>query len=406
MHREMTQAREDAVDTEALRAVGQIGAINGILQILCTHTRMRVGAVARVTQDAWQALAVHNELGRGLAVGDYLDVDTTLCKLVRDECAVLTINDVRSDTDFITRSPPDVQGFRSYAAAPILLADGSFFGTLCTFDPRPTNVEDPTLVGMFLAYAALIGHMLDAELEVSRTRENLGRERRLGAAREQFMAVVAHDLRNPLSAAAGIGYLLARTADERTRSLGERLQGITARMSGLVDDLTDHARGQSGSGIPVSLALETNLSAKLEAVVEETRAARPGREIRSSFQFSAVECDAGRMQQTLSNLLANAIAYGSPDDPAVVEGFCTDGQAVLIVTNWGSVIPETQLSQVFDPYWRGLDDQGHSHMGLGLHICQQIAKAHRGVISVASSAEMGTRFEVRWPTGLATDGGS
>ena len=399
MQQEKLKPQSDGrIENEILvsRTVRQIPAITGILRILSQHTGMRITAVARVTTDDWYTLAVHNELGYGLSVGDHLDVDTTLCKVARGENAIITVNDRLTDPNFIP-APLPFKNFRSFAAAPIYLANGGFFGTLCSYDPAPTQVEEPRFVGMFAAYAALIGDLLDSELDATRVRDSLGREQRVGAAREQFLAVVAHDLRNPLASVSAISELLGYHADCNARSLGKRLQAVSARMAGMINDLTDHARGQAGSAIPVSFKQETDLAGAFEAVIQEIRDAHPLREIRTDLHYDAVDCDTGRLQQLLSNLLANAIAYGSPSAPMVVEGFSSASKANLVVTNWGRPISAEKLSTLFDPYRRGDEDEVGFHMGLGLYICQQIAKAHGGVITVASSEQNGTRFEFRWP---------
>lgn len=107
-------------------------------------------------------------------------------------------------------------------------------------------------------------------------------------------------------------------------------------------------------------------------------------------------CDVLRLQQLLSNLLGNAVAYGRSDSPVVVEGFCKSGQVIVGVANWGDIIPQETVARMFDPYFQGPESAGTS-MGLGLSICTQIAKAHGGALSVTSNAESGTRFELSFP---------
>ena len=139
------------------------------------------------------------------------------------------------------------------------------------------------------------------------------------------------------------------------------------------------------------------MSALLEAVVDEARDNHPQLSFVSSIQLDGpVLCDAARLQQLLSNLVGNAVAYGDKTSPVEVNASIADGQAVLTVANTGEVIPEEVLERVFDAFYRGTSG-GSTSMGLGLSICSQIAKAHGGQLSADSAPASGTQFELRFP---------
>jgi signal transduction histidine kinase len=96
-------------------------------------------------------------------------------------------------------------------------------------------------------------------------------------------------------------------------------------------------------------------------------------------------CDAGRIGQLLSNLLKNALVHGDPDHPIDVSAVLVNGVFKLSVTNVGPRIPEETVSQFFKPFWRGSNKSTHEGLGLGLFIVSQIAKSHRGAVSVVNT---------------------
>jgi signal transduction histidine kinase len=173
-------------------------------------------------------------------------------------------------------------------------------------------------------------------------------------------------------------------------------------MSALLNDLVDFARGRAGQVISISLLPRVDLAKGLASVVHELQDANPEARLSDEVTIDgAVMCDLSRLQQLLSNLIANAIAYGAQGTPIVVRAFVEDNEAVLSVTNQGAEIAIADLDRIFDPYWRSDQQDNSTHLGLGLHICSQVAKAHRGTLTATSSAHAGTRFEMRWPVGAS-----
>ncbi len=390
---------QDEDTRRSLHAVASIDAIPAILDILRRSTGMRFAAVARVTDDKWLACATQDDAGLGLGPGGELDINTTLCKEARQTGKAIAFDCASENPLYREHMTPRMYGFESYISTPILLPDGSYFGNLCALDPERRGVASEAIQGMFAAYATLIGQLLGSWERMGTLSDSLDHERNVAGQRERFLAVVTHDLRNPLATVAASAELLARRDDEPSRRLGSRLRGSAERMRGLIDDLGDYVRGRAGQGMVVALTERPDLAADLEAVVEEARATAPGRTIESAIALGdTLVCDGARVQQVLSNLLGNALAYGDPQRPIRAEAHTDHGEAVVAVTNWGEPIDAERLQAIFDPYWRASQDNHRSdHMGLGLHICQQIADSHGGTLTVNSDAENGTRFEMRWP---------
>jgi phosphoserine phosphatase RsbU/P len=140
-------------------------------------------------------------------------------------------------------------------------------------------------------------------------------ERATSALREQFIAVLGHDLRNPLMAiAAGAAMLLRRP--DRTTDIVPRIQQSAARMAGLINDVLDFARGRLGGGLTLERGTSEPVGAALFQVIEELRATHPDRAVEVEFSLTeVVHCDRARIAQLFSNLLGNAMTHGAPNIP-------------------------------------------------------------------------------------------
>ena len=186
---------------------------------------------------------------------------------------------------------------------PIMLADGSFFGTLCAIDPRPARLNTPQTVGMFKLFAELIATHLDAANRLAVSEARLLGERETSELREQFIAVLGHDLRNPLASIAAGTNLLMRGNRDAAPILALMQQSV-ARMSALIDNVLDFARGRLGGGIALNRKPQP-LEPVLEQVIAELRASFPASQIETHFDLTQqVDCDGGRIAQLFSNLLA------------------------------------------------------------------------------------------------------
>lgn len=240
--------------------------------------------------------------------------------------------------------------------------------------------------------------LLDSEDQLHALTQARLDEKATSDLREQFIAILGHDLRNPLSAVGTTAELLLRRPEPEVVRLGEHLKTTTRRMGKLIDDVLDFARGRLGTGMGVVLESQSDMASAFLQVVDELRQSHPDREILTNLQIPQVlQCDCGRLQQLLSNLIGNALAYGAVDIPVVVSADLDDDSLVLQVANGGEPITPENLLQVFEPYWRPRTSKPGGGLGLGLYICAQIAQAHGGRLEVTSSAAEGTVFSARLP---------
>ena len=189
----------DAALTADIASVAQIDALASILEVVCRTTGMGFAAVARVTEEHWVACAVRDEIAFGLLPGGELSVETTICDEIRASGKPVVIERVEKDAKFRVHPTPAMYGFQSYISMPIFFAGGSFFGTLCAIDPRPAKLNRPEIIGLFKNFAQLIAFHLDAQERAARQEAALLGERETAELREQFIAVLGHDLRNPLA---------------------------------------------------------------------------------------------------------------------------------------------------------------------------------------------------------------
>ena len=227
---------------------------------------------------------------------------------------------------------------------------------------------------------------------------------RVDQTRCMFLAILAHDLRNPINAI----LLSARLAEVSSvtpedKQVLSQIQTSVQAINRLITDLMDFASTGLGAAMPL-LQAPMNLEQLAGEVVREIQAAHPTHRIVFEADGDVtIVGDASRLRQVISNLLGNAIQHGSADGPITLT-LSPDGSdisgVVMIVRNQGRPIPADLLPTIFDPLVRGNvseEDQRQGSIGLGLYIVREIVVAHGGSIEVTSSACDDTQFRVRLP---------
>jgi signal transduction histidine kinase len=219
-----------------------------------------------------------------------------------------------------------------------------------------------------------------------------------------FLAILGHDLRNPLGTVVTGSTFMMQALDIPPRYVlvATRMFNSAKRMSKLINDLIDFTRTHLGPGIPIRVK-QGSIVAVCEEVVNELRTFHPEKQIDLHVppQLDAI-FDEGRIAQVLSNLIGNAIQYGSGEAPVTVRVSGTDGEVVIAVNNRGAAIPSEKLSSVFDPMVRiaasvSSDYLERTSLGIGLYISREIVHAHGGKVLLASTDADGTTFTVTMP---------
>ena len=224
--------------------------------------------------------------------------------------------------------------------------------------------------------------------------------------RQMFLAILSHDLRNPLACIRMAAQLALRKPrdDEGRNDALSMIEENAVAANRLIGDLIDFASEGLGSEMPLKREL-VDLGSVCREVMEGCRVAHPGRRMELRIGEDVVgDWDGGRLRQVVSNLLGNAIQHGSAEGLIKLSVVSEGGVVALSVWNEGEVIPVEMRRKIFDPMVRGVSADGATRrvagsVGLGLYIVRQILNAHGGTIEVDSMEEKGTTFFVRLPRG-------
>ena len=224
------------------------------------------------------------------------------------------------------------------------------------------------------------------------------------SAKEMFLAILGHDLRNPLGAIVMSASCMNETG-EMDRSLTLEIEKCAMRATQLVGDLLDFTRSHLGGGIPINRT-EINLKKVVHDVVNEIIAANPERKVEVDTGEGQIgQWDAARISQALSNLVGNAVEHGAPGTTLRVELGGGEKEVKIMIHNRGTAIPANRLKGIFNPMKLSATPQKPSthgptgNLGLGLYIAERIVHAHGGRIEAESSEAKGTTFTVHLPRG-------
>jgi signal transduction histidine kinase len=273
-----------------------------------------------------------------------------------------------------------------------LRAPGRTLGlmVLYRFAPNPAYTEDDLV---------LFREVVDRTALAIENARLFQQEQQAVRIRDDLVAVVSHDLRNPISAISmSASVMLKREGltDWQARGLS-RIYSAADRALRMIRDLLDSTQARVG-GIPVSPRL-LDLHGLARHVVEEVQLAHPERHILFQTRGDAHGAwDADRMAQVITNLVGNAVQHSPAHSVVRVETRGLEAEIQLSVHNEGMPIPAEELSTLFEPFRRGKGATGApGSVGLGLFIIRRIVEAHGGVIEVCSEAGEGTLFRARFP---------
>ena len=242
--------------------------------------------------------------------------------------------------------------------------------------------------------------------QMERSQAQLTDARNIARLQEQYIAILGHDIRTPLSSIqVGISFLdeiikdsqLATTVQVPVFKAVSRMKNSVQRMTRLIEDAMDFTHSRMGEGLPVKMAEATSLAQQLNYTTEELATAYPHCTIRTHIDITEqLVCDEKRVCQLLSNLLKNALVHGDQAYPVYVKVITNRSDFILSVRNSGTPISDESKTRLFQPFWRKESCEKNDGLGLGLFIASEIAKAHQGSLSVSSDFN-GTEFTLRFP---------
>jgi PAS domain S-box-containing protein len=293
-------------------------------------------------------------------------------------------------------------GLQSIIMAP-LLARGQAIGVLTLVSSSPIRRYGPA----DLALAQELGRR--AALAVENTRLRHQAEEALRT-RDQFLAVVSHDLKNPIASIQLYTQMIRRAANRNRLDMETVIEDLdpielaTRRMIALIDELMDVARLEMGRPLPLHPKPVDVIALARQLVEEHQRGTDDCRVVlETSLSELVGYWDAPRIERALDNLLSNAVKY-SPDGGDVVVTITNGpGQwAVISVRDHGAGIDPDDVARIFEPFQRGERSRPDvPGIGIGLTSARQIAERHGGSITVESAPGQGSTFTIRLPTSQA-----
>jgi len=370
---------------------------------------MRFAAIARVTNNKWVACSVRDEVQFGLQAGGELKIETTLCNEIRDHRQAVIIDDVEEDPQYYNHHTPKIYGLKSYISFPIILKDGSFFGTLCAIDSRPAQVNNPKVIGIFTMLAELLSfHLQSLDLLERSYQSNIDLHKmnnsltKVNQELDNFVYTASHDLKSPISNIEGLLEVLTEelTAENFNReqinkivylmkssvnSFNLTLQDLTA----VVETATITSLDEKSEEINI-FEIVKSVEQDLIRLIEASQAKVEVFSKDNHVLYSSKK----NMKSILYNLISNAIKYRSParTPQVLVKLEEINGKSHLSVTDNGLGIPLDMQDQVFIMFKRF-----HSHVegsGLGLYIVKRMVDNMNGQIQVTSTLNKGTTFNL------------
>ena len=305
------------------------------------------------------------------------------------------ISDLGADRRYLRSRAAAREGLRVAVGVPIS-SSARILGALCVYGEQTEDPED-SLLGILGGVAAHVGQFLD-----HRRAEELAVE--LARTKDEFLALVTHELRNPLAIISNTAALLDDEIHELDAD-GQRnhLRVITRnaqRLAVMADDLLDLARLESG-GLSLDTT-ETDLSDVIGQAVQAIAAAATDKRLTIDVDLPdtlPLHADADRMRQVADNLLSNAVKY-TPAGGRITVTALTDGDHIeWTVSDTGIGIPAQERPRLFRRFYRASTALQHQikGTGLGLVITRTILERHHGTIELSDHERPGTTFVVQLP---------
>jgi signal transduction histidine kinase len=249
--------------------------------------------------------------------------------------------------------------------------------------------------------------LIRGQRKIVLAKASLQKERELSQFYREFVSMVSHQFRTPLTVIDMAAQRIMRRGSRMNQDeIGERVAAIrdaAARLTRLMESTLNAARLDQGeiSYQPVAC----NLAELITDVSTRCTSLEPGRKIDLSCQTlpSAVLCDPVLIEQVIANLLSNAFKYSGSDTTVHVRGWTKSNWVLISVEDFGVGIPEDQMPRLFDRYFRARTARGTTGTGVGLAFAKEIIRLHRGAIEVASHEGAGTTFTIRLPLEFVGD---
>ena len=401
-----------------IESVKSIPIVPTMLEVICRTTGMGFAAIARVTQDRWIACSVRDEIAFGLVPGGELQIETTICNEIRSSGNAVVIDHVAVDDAFSNHHTPKMYGFQSYISVPIILKNGEFFGTLCAIDPRPAQLNNPRVIGMFELFSELISfhlHSLDQMERSDVAIRDLNRQ--LSESQDenrQYRHISNHNLQEPLRKIRLFSNMLVDAAErgnvEKSKELAMKVNAGAQKISMMIKDLSDFSELNYLDSSFETVDLN-KVVADVCAQLEHSLSVREGVVINDPLPV--MQAIPMQMEQLFYHLISNALKFSRTDTPAAISILVSEPDIRQIrallpaagdrnyirirVQDNGIGIEKAQLEKIFDIFARVSFETTYEGFGLGLAYCRKIIRNHGGFITAESTPGVGTAFTMILP---------
>lgn len=401
-----------------VKRIQELTIVPSILELVCRITGMGFSAVARVTDTKWIVCAVKDEINFGLRPGGELELETTICNEIRGHGQPVVIDEVAADDQFCDHHTPRQYGFQSYISIPIILKDGSFFGTLCAIDPRPFPLKSSNMVTLFTLFADLIAyHLLTYDTMRAQNELLQIKERQLRQSTDeirQYSHITSHTLREPLRKLRLFTDKLIHLEDipeeHEAKQIALKINKLSGSFTQMISELSDF------SGLDAVPAAWEPVD--LNGIADEVRISlRPMMVQKNAIitigSLPIIDAKPLQMTQLFSHLVGNALRFSRPDvQPAIsiladklstaevslyAELELTRPYCRLRFEDNGIGIEQNQLHHIFDLFRHYESSGAQTPLGTGLAQVRKIVRLHHGALNVSSEPGSGSVFTVILP---------
>ncbi|WP_133859329.1 MULTISPECIES: GAF domain-containing protein [Pseudomonas] len=379
---------------ESIELLASLDSVAALLRVVCDVSGLGVATVAEVTEQRWIACAVEDRIAFGLQPGAELDLESTLCNHVRSSHDAVIISDVTQNPTYCDHPAPGLYGWKSYLSVPVFRPNGTFFGTLCAFDPQPAPLlEQRPVIATLDGFARLLGELLAREEQRREESPGPRGDLDLTPLREQLLVLLEEDLQHPLQA-------LAKDAPVDA-SQAQRWQTEARRLAERSAAAADFVRVRLGHGLPLKPALVAGANERLLDLLARLQTRFPDQTLGSELPElpAALRLDLPRLLQAVEALLEWVASRNPAGGTLLLRGVLDERCYRLAVESRTAVVEPATLNQVFQPLLTQADSEQPARLDLGLYLAQEIARGHGG--SLVARLEAGhLRFLLTLPTAL------
>ncbi|HJE70013.1 GAF domain-containing protein [Pseudomonas oryzihabitans] len=379
---------------ESVELLTSLDSVAALLRVVCDISGLGVATVAEVTEQRWIACAVEDRIAFGLQPGAELDLESTLCNHVRSSHDAVIISDVTQNPTYCDHPAPGLYGWKSYLSVPVFRPNGTFFGTLCAFDPQPApRLEQRPVIDTLDGFARLLGELLAREEQRREASPGARGDLDLTPLREQLLVLLEEDLQRPLQA-------LAKEASADAAQ-AQRLQAEAQRLAERSAAAADFVRVRLGHGLPLKLTLVEGVNERLTNLLATLQARFPDQTLGSELPElpAAVRLDLPRLLQAMGALLEWVASRNPAGGTLLLRGELDERCYRLAVESRTAVVDPGSLSQVFQPALTEATPEQPARLELSLYLAQEVARGHGGSL-VARQENGRLRFILTLPTAL------